>query len=112
MSSYPMAHKCALVVMVGPPLSVACCRSGYVEGWIVSVVQLPRVVCPDQFAACCFAREQVLLAVEVDLADVWPKQQRKGPVDHDARPPAPARHLQQVVGASDDPCEDPAYPHP
>src|SRR5215468_11628267 len=27
MSSYPMAHKCALIVMVGPPPSVACRHS-------------------------------------------------------------------------------------
>jgi hypothetical protein len=31
-----------------------------------------------------FAEEQGRLAVQADLDDVWPKQQRKAPVDHDA----------------------------
>src|SRR5262249_36060876 len=113
MSSYPMAHKCAPVVMVSPPRSVACRRSRMCRissprscplasrlGWIESVVQLSLVVCSDQFAAWCFAREQDRLAVEADLDGVWPKQQREGPVGHDAQPPAPARHLKQVVGAA------------
>src|SRR5262249_25550610 len=53
-----------------------------------------------------------LLAVQADLHDVGPEQQGKGPVDHDAQPAAPTRHLLQVIGAPDEPRREAADPHP
>src|SRR5260370_24425853 len=58
-----------------------------------------------------FVKEQRRLAVQADLDDVWPKQQRKGPVDHDAQSPAPTRHLEQIIRAPHEPGQDAMYPY-
>src|SRR5262245_15424988 len=41
--------------------------------------------------------EQRCLAVQADLNNVWPKEEGKRPLDDNAKPPAPTRHLQQVI---------------
>ena len=41
----------------------------------------------------------VLLDSEIELGDVGAKEQRDRPIEHDAEPPVPARHLEEVMGA-------------
>src|SRR5262249_2856364 len=58
-----------------------------------------------------FAQEQRGLAAQANLDDVGPVQQRKAPVDHDPQPPAPTRHLQQVIRAAHEPGQEAAHPY-
>src|SRR5438309_1743729 len=71
----------------------------------------PRLMTAAPFAGRRFAENQSRLAVQADLDDVWAKQKRKGPRGHDAQPPAPTRHLQQVIRAPHEPGEDAAHPY-
>jgi hypothetical protein len=57
-----------------------------------------------------FAAAFNVLAAQADLDDVGPEQQRKEPVDHDADPPAPTPHLEQMVRAPEYPCQGLAHP--
>ena len=57
-----------------------------------------------------FAEQGSRLAVQTDLDDVGPKQQGESPVDHNAQPPAPTGHLQQVIGAANKPRRDAMHP--
>ena len=48
----------------------------------------------------------ILLGGEVDFRDVWPEEERDRPVEHDAEPALPTRHLEQVVRSPQPPRED------
>src|SRR5262245_33985813 len=57
------------------------------------------------------ANGQGPLAVETDLNDIRTKQESEGPVNHDAQPPAPSRHLQEIIAATYKPSQDAVDAH-
>src|SRR5262245_16184116 len=51
----------------------------------------------ETLVTCRYPADGMLLAEQVQLHDVVLEQQRDGPVEHNAQPPLPARHLKQVI---------------
>src|SRR6185312_5170411 len=58
------------------------------------------------------AVELVLLDGEIDLGEIRAKEQRDRPVEHDAEPPVPAWHLEEVIGPPKPPGRKPGELQP